>query len=40
MKDQVITGDDDLEDKWTEFWGSVNENVLQSVLHDWMERLE
>jgi hypothetical protein len=39
MKDQAIT-DDDLEDKLTEVWGSMSENVLQSLFHEWMERLE
>jgi hypothetical protein len=40
MKDQVITDHDDLEDKLTELWGNVSEDLLQSVFHAWMERLE
>jgi hypothetical protein len=37
MMDQVITDEDDLEDKVTEVWGSVSEDVLQLVFHEWME---
>jgi hypothetical protein len=40
MKDQVIMDDDDLEDKLTEVWGRLREDVFQSVFHEWMERLE
>jgi hypothetical protein len=40
MKDPVIMDDDNLEDKLTEVWGSVSEDILQSVFHKWMERLE
>jgi hypothetical protein len=40
MNDQEITDDDDLEDKLREVWGSVSEDVLQSVFHEWMEQLE
>jgi hypothetical protein len=40
MKNQGITGDDDLENKSTEVGGSVSEDVLQSVFQEWMERLE
>jgi hypothetical protein len=40
MKDQVITDDDNLEDKLREVWLSVSEDVLQSVFHEWMGQLE
>jgi hypothetical protein len=40
MKDQVTTDDDNMEDKVTEVWGRVSEDVLQSVFHERMGRLE
>jgi histone-lysine N-methyltransferase SETMAR len=40
MKDRVVTDEDDLEDKLTEVWEGVTQDVLRSVFHEWMGRLE
>jgi histone-lysine N-methyltransferase SETMAR len=40
MKDQVVEDEDDLEDKLTEVWEHVTEDVLQSVFYEWIARLE
>jgi hypothetical protein len=40
LLEPCVTDDDDLEDKLTEVWGSVSEDILQSVFHEWMKRLE
>jgi hypothetical protein len=40
MKDQVVEDEDDLEDKLTEVWEHVTEDVLQSVFSEWIARLE
>jgi hypothetical protein len=40
MKDQIITNEDDLEDKLREVWAIVSGDLLGSGLYQWMSRLE
>jgi hypothetical protein len=34
MKDQIITGEDDLQNKLIEVWETVNGDLLQSVFYE------
>jgi hypothetical protein len=40
MKDQTITSEDDPEGALTDVWENVSRDVLHSVFHEWMTRLE
>jgi hypothetical protein len=40
MKDQIIMDESDQEDKVTDVWQNVSEDLLQSVFCEWMGRLE
>jgi hypothetical protein len=40
MEDQIIPSQDDLEDKLTEVWENVSGDLLESLSHEWMSRLE
>jgi hypothetical protein len=40
MKDQIITSEDDLEDKLTELWETGSADLLETMFYDWMRRLE
>jgi hypothetical protein len=40
LKDQLITNESDLEGKLTHIWEHASRDLLQSVLFEWMERLE
>jgi hypothetical protein len=40
MEDQIITSEDDLQDKLTEVWETVNGDLLELVFYEWMSRAE
>jgi hypothetical protein len=40
LKDQTITSEDDLEGALPRVWENVGGDILQSVFHEWMARLE
>jgi hypothetical protein len=40
MRDQIITSEDNLEDKLTEVWETFSEDIIESLFDEWMLRLE
>jgi hypothetical protein len=40
LKNQIITGEDDVEDRLTEVWANVIGDLVQSVFYGWIARLE
>jgi hypothetical protein len=40
MRDQIITSEDNLEDKLTKVWETFREDIIESLFDEWMSRLE